>query len=157
MLTTNRAIEPTARADRSNRPLVAKRFQGLLHGVSGHSTRVSRRSSKRFPEGFRRVSGGIPEGFRGIPGGFKGIPALEYVFRPYETKVQASEIIRPSALIKIKETFEAQESWPPRRGPARGLPAPTPPGLFPPSRILPRCRLEVYFFRAPEDFYYFPG
>ena len=83
--------------------------------------------------GFHRDSGGIPEGFRGIPGGFRGIPALEHVFRPYETQVQARENFRPSALIKIKETFEAQEPWPPRPGPPEAGSPPRPPASFSPS------------------------
>ena len=113
----------------------------------GISNRSVWRVSRGFPEGFRRVSGGFPEGFRGFPEGLKGFPALEYVFRPYETKVQASENFRPSALIKIKEMLKHRNPG----GPALGLPVSTPAaGLLPPSRILPR-------YRYPVDFYYFPG
>ena len=66
-----------------------------------------------FPKGFRRVSEGFPEGFRGFPEGHRGFPALEYVFRPYETKVQANENFRPSALIKIIEMLKHRNpGWP---------------------------------------------
>ena len=90
-----------------------------------------------FPEGFRRASEGFPEGFRGFPEGLRGFPALEYVCRLYETKVQASENIRPSALIKIIEMFKHRSpGWP-----ALGLPVSTTAvGLCPPSKILPRYR-----------------
>ena len=101
-----------------------------------------------FPEGFRRVSEGFPEGFRGFPEGHRGFPALEYVFRPYETKVQANENFRPSALIKIIEMLKHRNpGWP-----ALGLPVSTPSaGLFPPSRILPRYRYPSPTARADRS------